>query len=241
MAIPQETDPSGNVVRDALGIAARVLAEDEVNDLGEDIHNNRHSLKTAIRHRQDCEDATILADGALNSREAATDREIIAFGTRAEGRLVMPGKPGNEHPEFSRLFAARAPSALLPAKREDRSRDLVDLAARINLRETAPELKKDAATLLTAIQRELAAVATSTKARNKLDQAFESESFAKTAVILACRACSGHLQARLAAQPARVRRLLGQKLGGGSKAKSKKKKTEEETPPTPPTDADPKK
>ena len=231
MAIPQETDPPGDVVREALRIAARVLAEDAVKELAGDLLDFRKALKIAIRQRQDDEDQTILADGALNSRTAATNSEIIAFGTKLVGRFVLPGKPGSEHPEFLRLFAERPPSALLPDIRVDRTLALTEFSARIALRRTSAEVKRDAVGVQKAIARELAAVATRAEAQARLDLALESEAAAKTAVILAARSCAGHLQARLPAEPRRVRRLLGQKLGGPGRKKAKPDESDAPPPP----------
>ncbi len=230
MAIPQEGDSSAVVLNEALRIGARVKADDPVSEHAPRLLAQRHALKLAMRERQDADDEVILCEGAVDSRRAATDAEVTAFGSRVAGHYAKAGAPGEEHAEYVRLFDERTPSKLLPAADADRVAAVAELETRIEAKETALEIKKGAAGLLAAIGREQEAVTARDKANKKLDQASAREAAAKTGLIQAVRECSGSLLKTLPAEPGRVRRLLGQK----EPRRTKKKEKGDTTPPAAP-------
>ncbi len=232
MAIPQEGEPSGDVLNESLRIVARVQADDAVSEHAPPLLVRRRALKVAMRDRQDEEDEVILREGALDSREAGTNSELTAFGSRLAGRHAQAGTRGEDHEEYRRLLDGRTPSTLLPAAEADRATALADLETRIEAKETAAEVKKDAAGLLKAIGREQEAVAERDKARRKLDQARAREAAAKAGAVQAARECAGSLQKTFSAEPARARRLLGQK----ETRRTKKKQKGDSPPPAPPAE-----
>lgn len=163
--------------------------------------------------------------------EDRTDNELEAFAEKVAGRFASPGNPGDEHPQFKRLFDGETAAALLPKSRDDRTKALGELAERIQDAKTPEKVKKDDAPgLVAAIAAEQAALKGVVLAQKDYDDALAKEVEAKIATVVALRSMAGAITQKEAKNPARIRRLLGRATPAKPHRKKKTDGTEQQPP-----------
>lgn len=226
MSIPAESASSGDVVKESLKIGSRVRADREAKALAKPVLTKREALKKAMRGRQDAEDEVFIAAGEVDGSESRTDRALASFAKKVEGALETDDLPGADHPQYKRLLDDKPPSKVLPAAREERTDALTKLQKRVADRSTPATLRQLAAGLLKAIAEELDAVRVLARSVETFDEAVKAEITLRLGTVVAVRALSGALTNLFAAEPGRVRRLLGQ----ASPGKKRKKKDTVEKP-----------
>jgi len=238
MGLVTLSDSSERVIREGLAIGARLKADGSLSDTAQKMLAERKAYKSAIRARQDAEDEVIIADAVLDVVAGRTDDAMVLTGSRIAGRLAQPGVPGEKDPQFTTFFEGKAPSALLPASRDDRNRKLDDLLKRLQPSASPAPVVKDGQELSKAIVAEQGAIQAKAKADGALAAARTAEAGAKAAVCTVVRASDGEVTAKFAENPAHARRIMGRAAPGGAKRKRQLQKVDpsgkDEKPAEPP-------
>jgi len=218
---PQEKDPTGEVLKETLRIGGRANAEEDCGDIGHDVLAQRANLKILSREAQDADDVRILAEQKLAAAESKTGRALGVFSKKVAGHYVTEKVKGDKSPEHVRLFDGKTASTLLPSDREARGIARATLTERVNAAETAREVKQHAQPLLTALAAEKTAAKEFTNAGSNYTAAHGREEKAKVATVVAVRAMAGQVQSKFAADPGRIREVLGYAAPGGAGRKKK--------------------